>query len=270
MGLLDGKVVVVTGAGRGQGRSHSIRMAREGASLLLIDIGDGQVSQPDYPTASAADLRQTAELVEAEGGKVLFFEADVRDYDRLCAAVNEGVRHFGYVDSLVANAGIGDAFYPTWELPNQHWQTMIDVNLTGVFYTCKAVIPHMRASGRPGSIVLVSSAVVFRSAPYLSHYNAAKAGVRSLSATLARELGPDGIRCNSLHPGAIITPMTDAMSTMSGLDRDKFLEQFLGAQLLKRLGQCADTTAAVTWLLSDEAAHVTAMEFSVDGGESAN
>jgi NAD(P)-dependent dehydrogenase (short-subunit alcohol dehydrogenase family) len=143
---------------------------------------------------------------------------------------------------------------------------MLDVNLTGAFYTCKAAIPHIRQSER-GSIVLVSSAVVARNPAYLGHYNAAKAGVRGLGATLARELGPEGVRCNNLLPGAIESPMTDAIAMMGGIDRKAFESQLLQPQSLKRFGQPADTSAAVVWLLSSEAAHVTGMDFYVDAGE---
>jgi SDR family mycofactocin-dependent oxidoreductase len=267
VGLLDGKVGFVTGAGRGQGRNHALWMAREGAELVLVDIGAGEVRNPDYPTATPDDLRTTVELIEKEGRKCLPFEVDVRDFAGLRRAAEDAVAHFGHLDCVVANAGIGDAFFPVWEIPNDHWQTMIDINLTGVFNTCKATVPHLRETGTNASLVLVSSAAVFKSVGYFAHYNAAKAGVASLSATLAKELGPDGIRCNSLHPGAILTPMTDAISGLSGVSRETFLSQFTDAQLLERIGAPDDTSAAVVWLLSDQARHVTGLEMRVDAGE---
>jgi SDR family mycofactocin-dependent oxidoreductase len=267
VGLLDGKVGLVTGAGRGQGRNHALRMAREGADLVLVDIGDGEVRNPDYPTATAEDLRHTAQLIEQEGRKCLSFAVDVRDFESLRRAADEAVSSFGHLDCVVANAGIGDAFYPLWEIPNDHWQTMIDINLTGVFFTCKATVPHLRETGRNASLVLVSSAAAFKAVGYFAHYNAAKAGVASLSATLAKELGPDGIRCNCLHPGAILTPMTDAIAGLSGVSIETFLAQFTDAQLINRIGSPNDTSAAVVWLLSDEALHVTGLEMRVDAGE---
>jgi SDR family mycofactocin-dependent oxidoreductase len=267
VGLLDGKVGFVTGAGRGQGRNHAVRMAAEGADLMVVDIGSAQVRNPDYPTATAADLKQTVELVEQQGRSCLAAEVDVRDFDGLRAAADEVVAQFGHLDCVVANAGIGDAFFPLWEIPNTHWQTMIDINLTGVFNTCKATVPQLRATGRNASLVLVSSAAAFKAVGYFAHYNAAKAGVASISATLAKELGPDGIRCNSLHPGAILTPMTEAISSLSGVSKEHFLRQFTDSQLLDRIGAPDDTTAAVVWLLSNQAAHVTGLEMRVDAGE---
>lgn len=265
--LLEDRVVFITGAARGQGRSHALRAAAEGADIVLVDIGKGSIEHPAYPTASSEELSEAAELVRKLGRRSLSYEADVRDYDVLCSAAERAVEEFGRIDCVVANAGIADGFYPTWEIPIAHWQTMLDVNLTGVFNTCKATIPHLLKSGKGKSMVLVSSAAAIRAFSHFGHYNAAKAGVRSLSLTLAQELGPYGIRVNSLYPGAIDSPMISATADLAGISREDFLKQFHEAQLLDAIGQPEDTSSAVVWLLSDEAKHITGLEMIVDAGE---
>jgi SDR family mycofactocin-dependent oxidoreductase len=269
MALLDGKVAFITGAGRGQGRSHAVRIAQEGADVALVDLGRaGTVENPPYVTASSDELEETKALVEQAGRKAVSFEVDVRDFAGLRDAADATARELGGIDLVVANAGISDTFLPVWDLPVENWQTMIDINLTGVFYTCKATVPHVRARGEGGSIVLVSSVAAIKSYGWLSHYSAAKFGVRGLAVSLAKELGPEYIRCNSLHPGAINTEMTHAMSYLSGTPREQLLQQFRDAQLLPRNIEVRDSTAAVLWLLSDESRFVTGQEIIVDGGES--
>ncbi|MCW2719656.1 MAG: hypothetical protein QOG20_4265 [Pseudonocardiales bacterium] len=269
MGLLENKVVFITGGGRGQGRSHAIRCAKEGADIALVDIGTaGKVEAPAYITATSEDLAETKALVEAEDRRAVTFEADVRDYDSLVAAADATVAELGGIDCVVANAGISDTFLPIWDLPIENWQTMIDINLNGVFYTCKATVPHVRARGEGGAYVLVSSVAAIKSYGWLSHYSAAKFGVRGLAIAMAKELGPEYIRCNSLHPGAINTDMTDAMSYLSGTPKETLLQQFRDAQLLGRNIEVRDSSAAVAWLLSDEARFVTGHELIVDAGES--
>jgi SDR family mycofactocin-dependent oxidoreductase len=269
LGLFDGKVAFITGAARGHGRSHAERIAAEGADVALIDLGDaGRVEHPPYRTATSADLATTGELVEAHGRTALTFEVDVRDFDGLKAAADQTAAELGGIDYVVANAGISDGFYPVWDLPVEHWNTMIDINLTGVFYTCKAAVPHVRERGRGGALVLISSVTALKAYGWLSHYVAAKTGVRGLAQSLAKELGPEGIRCNSLHPGAINTDMTKAMNEFSGIPVEDLLRQFRDSQLLDQNIEIRDATAAVVWLLSDEARFVTGHEMVVDAGES--
>jgi len=266
MGILDGRVILITGAGRGQGRSHALRVAEEGGQPVLVDLGTGQVRNPDYPTATPQDLDETAALLDKQGTDTMAFEADVRDLTRMEEVCAQTVERYGHLDGVVANAGIGDAFCPAWDIELTHWQTMLDVNLTGVFITCKAAIPYLLRS--PGSsLVLVSSVAGIKPIPYFAHYTVAKAGVRSLALTLAVELGPLGVRCNSLHPGAIDSPMTDAISGMTHIKRDDFLDQFRSNQAIPEVMTPRDTSAAVVWLLSDQAAHVTGLEMTVDAGE---
>jgi SDR family mycofactocin-dependent oxidoreductase len=269
MGRFDGKVAFITGAARGQGRSHALRLAEEGADLALVDLGGaGRVEHPAYPTSSAEDLQRTTKEIEALGRRVLSFEVDVRDFGGLSAAADQTARALGGIDFVVANAGISDGFFPVWDLPVENWQTMIDINLSGVFYTCKATVPHVRQRGAGGAFVLVSSVAAVKYYGWLSHYVAAKAGVRALAVSLAKEVGPEGIRCNSLHPAAIDTAMTDAMTLLGGVPKEQLLKQFREAQLIPRNLEVRDSTAAVVWLLSDEARFVTGSELIVDAGES--
>jgi len=270
VGLFDGKVAFITGAGRGQGRSHAVRIAQEGANLALLDMGAaGRVEHPAYKTATSEDLAETGRLCEEQGAKVMTFEVDVRDYPGMQAAADAVAAELGGIDYVVANAGITDGFFPTWELPLENWNTMIDINLTGVFHTVKATVPHVRRRGPGGSLVLVASNVAtFKACGYLSHYVAAKIGVRGLAMALAKELGPDMIRCNSLHPAAIHTAMTDHMVEFSGIPIETLLQQFRDSQLLAVNMEPQDATAAVVWLLSDEARYVTGLEFNVDAGDS--
>lgn len=269
MGLFDGKVAFITGAGRGQGRSHAVRIAAEGADVAILDLGGaGRVENPPYRTATGDDLAETAAMIEEQGRRALAFECDVRDFDGQRAAADETARVLGGIDYVVANAGISDGFFPVWDMPVENWKTMIDINLTGVFYTCKATVNHVRARGPGGAFVLVSSITAMKAYGWLSHYVAAKIGVRGLSLSMAKELGPEGIRCNSLHPGAIHTDMTEAMVEFGGPPMEALLEQFRDAQLIPKNLEVRDATAAVTWLLSDEARFVTGLELCVDAGES--
>ena len=268
-GRFDGQVAFVTGAGRGQGRSHAVRLAAEGADLALLDLGrKGSVRDPDYRTAGWADLAETADQVSALGRKVVCYEVDVRDPDGLQQAADAAAAELGGIDLVVANAGITDGYYRTWELPVANWRTMIDINLSGVFFTCRATVPHLIARGVGAALVLVSSGVGIRPVPRLAHYVAAKMALRGLSASLAAELGEYGIRCNTVHPGGIGTDMTTAMAELNTIPRSELLAGFRAGQFISADIQIADVTAAVLWLLSPEARYVTGMEMTVDAGES--
>lgn len=268
MGQFDGKVAFITGAGRGQGRSHAVRLAAEGADVALLDLGSaGKVESPDYRTATSDDLAETKRLVEEQGRRALVFEVDVRDWEGQQRAADETAAELGGIDYVVANAGITDGFMPVWDLPVENWNTMIDVNLTGVFYTCKATVNHVRQRGPGGAYVLVSSVAAHKFYGWLSHYTAAKTGVFALAMAMAKELGPEGIRSNSLHPAAIHTSMTDAMVELGDVTIESLLQQFRDQQLLAKNIEVRDSTAAVVWLLSDEARFVTGTQFIVDGGE---
>jgi SDR family mycofactocin-dependent oxidoreductase len=204
MGLLDGKVVMITGGARGQGRAHAVTSAREGADVVVLDIA-GQIDTVHYPMAGEEDLAETARQVEKLDRRVLAVKADVRSQDQLDGVVDRAIAEFGHIDALIANAGIW-SLAPLWEISDEKWQDMLDVNLTGVWRSIKAVAPHM-IERETGSIVITSSVNGLEGGPNFAHYTSAKHGLVGLMRTAALELAPFGIRCNSVHPGAINTPM---------------------------------------------------------------
>ncbi|MBC3191796.1 mycofactocin-coupled SDR family oxidoreductase [Pseudonocardia sp. C8] len=206
MGLLDGKVALVTGAARGQGRAHALTCAREGADVIALDT-DKQLASVPYGMGTAEELAETAKAVEHLGRRVLTARADVRDQAAVDDAVACGLSEFGQIDILIANAGIWTrgAF---WELSDDQWDEMIGVNLTGVWRTAKAVAPHM-IERQTGSIVIIASANGLEPGANYAHYCSAKHGAIGLMKNIALELAPHGIRANAICPGAIETPMTD-------------------------------------------------------------
>ncbi|WP_299950761.1 mycofactocin-coupled SDR family oxidoreductase [uncultured Modestobacter sp.] len=206
MGLLDGKVVLITGGARGQGRAHAVVSAREGADVVLVDIAD-QIDTVKYTMARQEDLDETVRQVEALDRRAIAAVADVRSQEQLDAAVQRGLAEFGQIDVLIANAGIWTTA-PFWELTEAQWTDMTDVNLSGVWRSAKAVAPHM-IERQTGSIVITSSVNGLEAGMNFAHYVAAKHGVIGLMKNIALELAPHGIRCNSINPGAILTPMTD-------------------------------------------------------------
>jgi SDR family mycofactocin-dependent oxidoreductase len=206
MGLLDGKVVFITGGGRGQGRAHAVVSAREGADIVFVDTTKPFASVP-YPHTTAEDMAETVSQVEALDRRVLSIEADVRDQDALDAAVASGIAEFGKIDALIANAGIW-TLSAVQDMSREQWQEMLDINITGVFQSVKAVVPHM-IERQQGSIVMTSSVNGLEGGPMFSHYAAAKFAVVGFMKSIAVELGPQGIRANTVNPGAILTGMTN-------------------------------------------------------------
>jgi (+)-trans-carveol dehydrogenase len=271
-GRVEGKVAFITGAARGQGRAHALRLASEGADIIAVDICAPIDSVP-YPLANEADLKETVRLVEGIGRKIVATQADVRDFAALENAVTAGVDELGRLDIVVANAGITGAT-PADALPLQDWQDMIDVNLTGVFHAVKASIPHMRAGGNGGAIVLTSSALGIRAMPNLPHYVAAKAGVIGLMRALALELAPDRIRVNTVNPSIADTPMVqnEAMYKLfvphlENPTREQAAEVFATMNPFPTPWVDAEDIAhAVLFLASDEARYVTGLEFKIDAG----
>jgi SDR family mycofactocin-dependent oxidoreductase len=205
MGKLDGRVVFVTGAARGQGRSHAVMLAGEGADVVAVDTS-GQIGSVAYPLATADDLQTTVDEVEATGRRIIAGDVDVRDLDGLTKFVDGAVAELGRLDVVLANAGIYSAA-STLELTEQAWQDMIDVNLTGVWKTVKASVPHVVTGGRGGSVVITSSLAADRALLGMAHYSAAKAGLVMLMKVLALELAPENIRVNTVHPATVLTGM---------------------------------------------------------------
>jgi len=264
---LDGRVAFVTGAARGQGRSHAVRLAREGASIIAIDIAGPASAANTYPPATQADLDETLRLVEADGGHAIVRVADVRDQHALDAALDEGVAQFGgRLDVVVANAGIC-SWSRFWEMPDDQWQSMIDVNLTGVWRTMKAAVPHMLSAGNGGSIINVSSVAGIKSLPGQAHYSAAKHGVVGLTKSAALELGEYGIRVNSIHPWGVATPMAeDPMTATMLTEHPAYIASFGSALPQLPLADPGDISDAVVWLASDLSRTVTGTQLTLDMG----
>jgi SDR family mycofactocin-dependent oxidoreductase len=274
MGVLDGKVAFVTGAARGQGRSHARRLAEEGADIIAIDA----CATPEwlsYPLASEADLAQTVKEVETAGRRVVARRADVRDLGAVRAALDEGVAELGgRLDIVCANAGIISQPVATWEIDLEQWRELIDVTLTGVFVTVKAAVPHMIAAGNGGSITLTSSGAALISGGGFADYKAAKSGVLSLTRTLACELAEHFIRVNAICPTAVDTPMiqneTLYRSFRPDLPNPGREDVKAGFQTMNLLPipwvDAADVSNAIVWLASDAARYITGVTLPVDAG----
>lgn len=274
MGLLEGKVAFVTGAARGQGRSHARRLAEEGADIIAIDACATQ-DWLTYDLGSEADLALTVKEVEALGRRIVASRADVRDLAAVRAALDNGVAALGgRLDIVCANAAIISAPAPTWEMDVEQWRELIDVNLTGVFITVKAAIPHMIAAGNGGSIALTSSGAALISGPGLADYKAAKAALLSLTRTLACELAEHVIRVNAICPTAVDTPMiqneTLYRSFRPDLDnpgREDVKAGFAAMNLLPIPWiDPVDVSNAIVWLASDAARYITGITLPVDAG----
>jgi (+)-trans-carveol dehydrogenase len=273
MGRLDGKVAFITGAARGQGRSHALRLAQEGADIVAVDIAE-QLPTVEYRGATPADLEETVRQVEALDRRIVATKADVRDYDALKGAVDDGVAQLGRLDIVAANAGIFSQGRAE-DLTDEQWDEMQDVNLKGVWHTAKAAIPHLRASGG-GSIVITSSTAGIKGSENFAHYVAAKHGVVGLMRTLALELAADGIRVNTVHPTGVDTDMIQNQMLYKlfapDLDekdrtREAIAERFKSLNVLPiPWVEPVDISNAVLFLASDEARYITGIMLPVDAG----
>jgi len=272
-GRVAGKVAFVTGAARGQGRSHAIRLAQEGADIIAVDLC-GQVATVPYAMATPDDLTETVKEIEALDRRIVATQADVRDFGAVKAALDEGVAQLGRLDIVAANAGIF-SFGSLEELDDVTWQDMIDVNLTGVWHSAKAAIPHLRAAGG-GSIILTSSTAGLMAIPNIGHYTSAKHGVVGLMRTLALELAPDFIRVNSVHPTTVNTDMIQNSATYelfaSDLPEAERTREVVGARFAELNAlpipwvEPLDISNAVLWLASDESRYVTGITLPIDAG----
>ncbi|WP_163697375.1 mycofactocin-coupled SDR family oxidoreductase [Mycolicibacterium sarraceniae] len=275
-GTLEGRVAFVTGAARGQGRAHAVRLAREGADVIISDICGPVSDTIPYPGTTPEDLSETVRLVEAQGRKVLAREVDVRDDAAVRQLVADGVEQFGRLDILVANAGVL-SWGRLWELTDEQWNTVIDVNLTGTWRTLRAVVPAIIQAGNGGSIIVVSSSAGVKATPGNSHYAASKHGLTALTNSLALEVGEYGIRVNSIHPYSVATPMTenDAMmgvfaahpSFLHGFAPMPYLPTGQGAAgKLTDFMNVDEVADVVVWLAGDNSATLSGSQISVDRG----
>jgi SDR family mycofactocin-dependent oxidoreductase len=272
-GRVEGKVAFVSGAARGQGRSHAVRLAEEGANIIAIDIC-GPIENLAYPHSTPEDLAETVELVKAQNRRIVAAEVDVRDYDALKALVDSGVEQLGRLDIIVANAGVGTDGRKLHKIRENVWQDMIDINLSGVWHTVKAGVPHILSGGRGGSIVLTSSVGGRKAYPNTGHYIAAKHGVIGLMRAFAVELGQDMIRVNSVLPSQVSTTMVMNDSTFRlfrpdlpnpGPDDFAPISQMMHTLPVPWV-DAIDISNAVLFLASDESRYITGVSLPVDAG----
>ena len=266
-GALHGRVAFITGAARGQGRSHAVRLAREGADIIALDICAPASATVTYPAATLEELAETVRLVEGEGRKVLAREVDIRDDAALRQVVADGVEQFGRLDILVANAGVL-GWGRVWELTDEQWDTVIGVNLTGTWRTLRAAIPAMIGAGNGGSIVVVSSAAGVKATPGNGHYAASKFGLTALTNTLAIELGEYGIRVNSIHPYSVETPMIEPEAMLQIFaTHPSFVHSFPPMPLQPRGFMTPDEVSdVVVWLAGDGSGTLSGTQINVDKG----
>jgi len=271
-GRVEGKVAFITGAARGQGRSHAIRLAEEGADIIAVDLC-GQVGSVPYAMSTPEDLAQTVKEVEALDRRIVASQADARDFDAVKSALDAGVAELGRLDIVSANAGIFSVGTAD-ELSEQAWRDMIDINLTGVWHATKAATPHLIEGGRGGSMILTSSTAGIQAIANAAHYVSAKHGVVGLMRTLALELAPHMIRVNSVHPTTVNTDMiqNDTVYQLFRPDLehptvDDVSETFLSMNALPiRWVEPVDISNAILFLASDEARYITGVALPVDGG----
>ncbi len=262
-----GKVAFITGAARGQGRAHAVRLAGVGADVLALDLA-GPLPGVPYESATADDLAETARQVEALDRRVLTHRGDVRDFDDMKAFVDAGVTELGRLDVVVANAGI--CIPATWdETAPAVFKDTMDINVTGVWNTVMAAAPHLVAGGAGGAIVLTSSYAGMKMQPFMIHYTASKHAVTGMARAFAAELGKHGIRVNSLHPGGVATPMGSG-DMIGEIERTNASNPKLAGMATTFIepawGTPEEMADAVAFLLSDEARFITAEHLSVDGG----
>ena len=272
-GRVEGKVAFITGAGRGQGRSHAVKLASEGADIIAIDIL--QDVEGALPMATPDDLAETVKLVETQDRRIVATQADVRDLDGLKAAVDAGVEELGRLDIVVANAGIASMGGPVEKMSQDNWKHTIDINLTGLWNTARVAIPHMIAGGQGGAIVLTSSVGGMHAMPNMSHYVSAKHGVIGLMRSLAVELGQHHIRVNSVLPTNVNTPMfmnegtykmfRPDLENPTAADVEPIAAQFMHV-LPHGWIEPEDVSNAILFLASDESRYITGVPLPIDLG----
>jgi SDR family mycofactocin-dependent oxidoreductase len=275
-GPLEGRVAFITGAARGQGRAHAVRLAGDGADIIALDICAPISDTITYPMPTSDDLAETVRAVEATGRKVLAREVDIRDLAAQKQLVADGIEQFGRLDILVANAGVL-SWGRLFEMSEEQWDTVIDVNLNGTWRTVRAVVPAMIEAGNGGSIIIVSSSAGTKATPGNGHYSASKHGLVALTNALAIEAGEFGIRVNSIHPYSIDTPMVekDAMIEVFG-KWPNFIHSFSpmpyhpvnhqGKKGLQEFMTPEEVSDVVAWLASDGSATISGSQIAVDRG----
>ena len=272
-GRLQGKVAFISGAARGQGRAHAVRMAEEGADIIAFDAA-GPVPSQGAPAASVADLDETVRQVEKLDRRIVAHRAEASDLDAVTAVLDQGLTEFGRIDIVVANAGVQGNPAPIAQTSAEEWQGVLATNLTGVFNTVRAAVPHLIDGGRGGSISLVSSSIALRAQPGLGPYGSAKTGVIGLMRALALELGEHSIRVNSIHPTTVNTPMLindiNFRLFRPDLENPQLEDVVPVYRTLNVLPvpwvEAEDIANAVIFLASDEGRYITGVALPVDAG----
>ncbi|GAA2372167.1 mycofactocin-coupled SDR family oxidoreductase [Dactylosporangium salmoneum] len=263
-GRVAGKVVLVTGAGRGQGRMHCLRLAEEGADLIAVDLGRSP-ADAGYAMAGDADLQETVRLARARGARVVWHAADIRDRAAMFAGVGAAVAELGRLDAVVANASIGSQ-QRFEDLTEPTWNAVISTNLTGSWNTISAALPHLLTAGG-GSVVCIGSTGAVKGLPFLAPYVASKHAVVGLAKSVANEFATRGIRVNVVHPTGVNTPMVEHLDSLPALieARPETGAIFANALPVARIDP-EDVAHAVVYLVSDESRYVTGCELRVDAG----
>jgi SDR family mycofactocin-dependent oxidoreductase len=274
LGRMDGKVALITGAARGQGRSHALRLAEEGADIIAVDLCD-QIRSVRYPMGRPEDLAETVELIERLDRRVVTRQADVRDTDALNAAVADGLSELGHIDVVLANAGIWSQA-ATWSMDDATWDEMIGTNLTGVWKTVRAALPSMIEAGRGGSLILTSSTAGMVGFGAMAHYTAAKHGVVGVMRALVQEVSQYNIRVNTVHPTNVDTdmiqnePMYELFlpdSPPEERTKENYARAFGSMHALRQPWiEARDVSNAILFLASDEARYITGQQLKIDLG----
>ncbi len=265
---LPGRVALITGAARGQGRAHAVRLSGEGADVIALDIAAPLPASVPYDSATPDDLAETARLVSANGARIVTAAVDIRDYDALRAAVDGAIGELGRLDVVVANAGICSP--AAWDrITPEAFRDTVDTNVTGTWNTVMASAPHIIDGGRGGSIILIGSAAGVRMEPFMVHYVTSKHAVTGMARAFAAELGRHSIRVNSVHPGAVATPMGGGRmreAIHEAADSYPYLRGRNKPLLPEGSAQPEDIADAVAWLAGDQSRFVTGTQVSVDMG----
>ncbi|MBW0114680.1 mycofactocin-coupled SDR family oxidoreductase [Pseudonocardia abyssalis] len=271
---MDGKVALITGAARGQGRSHALRLAEEGADIIAVDVCD-QLGSVRYPMGRPEDLAETAKLVEELDRRVVTRQADVRDTAALNAAVADGLSEFGHIDVVLANAGIWSQT-STWSMDDAMWDEMIGTNLTGVWKTVRAALPSMIERGAGGSLILTSSTAGMVGFGGMAHYTAAKHGVVGIMRALVQEVSQYDIRVNTVHPTNVDTDMIQNQpmyelflpdATPEERTKENYAQAFGSMHALQQPWiEARDVSNAIVFLASDDARFITGQQLKIDLG----
>jgi SDR family mycofactocin-dependent oxidoreductase len=275
-GTLEGRVAFVTGAARGQGRAHAVRLAAEGADIVAIDICGPISDTITYPAATSEELAETVRAVEDTGRKVLAREVDIRDLAAQQQVVADAIEQFGRLDIVVANAGVL-SWGRMFEMSEEQWDSVIDVNLNGTWRTVRAAVPAMIEAGNGGSVIIVSSSAGLKATPGNSHYAASKHGLVAITNSLALEVGEYGIRVNSIHPYSIGTPMVEPEAMMEIFGKyPTYIHSFSpmpfhpvnheGKKGLQEFMTAEEVSDVVAWLAGDGSATISGSQIAVDRG----